>query len=564
MSFSILVKAEYFEIDGIEDALYDNVELVLQSQSFDCEQDAQDNFTAADEFLQEKISQSLQPYGYFSPSIAIELSKATDECLQVVVDAGKPTLIDSIDIELLGEGKDKKVFLDIIDAIEFKKGDIIVDKYYQTLKSKLKVTALDLGYLDAKYQTSSIDIYPEKHQAKIDLAFDTGAAYQFGDIRFIQPTEIMDEDYLAKMIDLQSGDAVLSQSMVDARDALMDTSYFSQVFMELKMDEKQDHSVPLEIRIYPADRMNHTFKVGYSTDTGPRVGYNFDHYRINKFGDQISFESSLSESTKDFAFNLKRPSRKKPTKTAYNFGLGYQESESQGVENKTYKVGVNQERKVSEHWENINYLDLSYQTDEFEGQTKDFWLLVPGVSWVYTRADNLVRPRDGVRWRFNVQGATEHIISDATFIQLNIENNWIQSFGQNHRILTRAGMGQTWVDNSQDLPSSFRYFTGGDQTVRGYAFESIAPEVKGNETPGGINQMVASAEYEYSFSNSWAIASFYDVGSAYNGHFDLRHAAGFGLRWFSPIGPARLDFGFPLSDESNNDFRIHVTFGADF
>jgi len=108
-----------------------------------------------------------------------------------------------------------------------------------------------------------------------------------------------------------------------------------------------------------------------------------------------------------------------------------------------------------------------------------------------------------------------------------------------------------------------RFFAGGDNSVRGYDFETIGPvDADGNVT-GGNNLAVFSLEYDRLISKSWSLAAFVDTGSAFNDFdVDFKTGAGVGIRWYSPLGPIRVDVAHPLG-ESDRSTRLHITLGPD-
>ena len=98
--------------------------------------------------------------------------------------------------------------------------------------------------------------------------------------------------------------------------------------------------------------------------------------------------------------------------------------------------------------------------------------------------------------------------------------------------------------------------SGGDDSIRGYKFESLGPlDVDGNVV-GGNRLAVASIEYEYPIGEQWSVAVFADAGNAYrDGDFNSVSGVGAGLRWHSPLGPIRFDVAFPQDGE---DRGIHA------
>jgi translocation and assembly module TamA len=129
--------------------------------------------------------------------------------------------------------------------------------------------------------------------------------------------------------------------------------------------------------------------------------------------------------------------------------------------------------------------------------------------------------------------------------------------------LARARVGTTLKDELALLPASVRFFAGGDRSVRGYGFENLGPLDANGDVIGGSHLLETSIEIERLVRDQWAVAAFVDRGSAFSGSDpDFSTGVGLGLRWFSPVGPVRLDLAHPLDDADRN-LRIHISLGLD-
>ena len=178
-------------------------------------------------------------------------------------------------------------------------------------------------------------------------------------------------------------------------------------------------------------------------------------------------------------------------------------------------------------------------------------------------ADNSLRPTNGYRLGVELSGANDSLGSDTTFAQAQASAKWIKSFGNRTRLLLRAQLGFTWHSDFIELPPSVRFFAGGDNSIRGFEFESLGPVDENGDVIGGDRLAVASIEYEVPFSASWSGAMFIDSGNAFTGSdFNARTGAGFGVRWRSPLGPIRFDIAWPVNDAEKGP-RLHVSLGAD-
>ncbi|MDF1529045.1 MAG: BamA/TamA family outer membrane protein, partial [Sedimenticola sp.] len=161
-----------------------------------------------------------------------------------------------------------------------------------------------------------------------------------------------------------------------------------------------------------------------------------------------------------------------------------------------------------------------------------------------------------------LKGAEEALFSDVRFFQLQAAAKWIYPLGAG-RLLIRGDTGLTLTEDFEKLPASYRFFAGGDQSVRGYGYQALGPKNTDGTVVGGRYLLSGSVEYEYPIKDDWSAALFVDAGNAVDGwNEELKRSAGVGLRWRSPVGPIRLDLAIP-EDTSEDSFRIHFSMGAD-
>ena len=120
------------------------------------------------------------------------------------------------------------------------------------------------------------------------------------------------------------------------------------------------------------------------------------------------------------------------------------------------------------------------------------------------------------------------------------------------------------------VPTNERLFMGGADTVRGYAEDTLGPLDTTGQATGGLVRWIINEELRFRILRSFQLAGFFDVGSLTNSYtamslFNVRTSAGVGIRYLTPVGPLRLDVGFPIdrrAGESNH--RVHFTFGYVF
>ncbi|MFV2061211.1 MAG: autotransporter assembly complex family protein, partial [Gammaproteobacteria bacterium] len=216
-------------------------------------------------------------------------------------------------------------------------------------------------------------------------------------------------------------------------------------------------------------------------------------------------------------------------------------------------------------WREILALDLQRELFTIAQQDDSSNLVLPSATWSWVVPRGQLYISNGHMLSITTRASSKAIFSDASFAQTDLSTKWIFPISNRSRFLTRARVGLSVVDDVLDLPASFRYFTGGDQSVRGYTFDSLGPKNTAGEVIGGKHLMVASIEFDYRIKGNWSIAAFYDAGNSFNEYKNLNVArgAGFGIRWRTIVGQVRVDFASALS-EPDNPKRLHLSIGPDF
>ena len=121
-----------------------------------------------------------------------------------------------------------------------------------------------------------------------------------------------------------------------------------------------------------------------------------------------------------------------------------------------------------------------------------------------------------------------------------------------------------------DLPADLRFYAGGGGSVRGFAFQKAGELDDENDPIGGRSLFEASGEVRVRVTDTIGVVAFVDAGAAFSSSFpdfddELRIGAGPGLRYFSPIGPFRLDVGFPVNPRNSDDaFQLYISIGQAF
>jgi translocation and assembly module TamA len=155
------------------------------------------------------------------------------------------------------------------------------------------------------------------------------------------------------------------------------------------------------------------------------------------------------------------------------------------------------------------------------------------------------------------------VLSDTSFVRLLLSGKTILPVSDRARLIVRGEAGWMESGNFDKVPPTWRFFAGGDRSVRGYDYQSLGPTDEDGKSIGGSRLLTGSVEMDWRIRERWSGALFLDAGNVGEDNLlsDLPWSLGFGARWYSPVGPIRVDLAFP--QQGDNDFRLHISMGPD-
>lgn len=508
-----------------------------------------------------EITRALQPFGYYRPLIKTELIQTSDNNWRASysVNQGPPLRIGKFSFVISKEMAEDPAFRQLSDKLPLHKGDIFNHLKYETIKTEFARLAAERGYMDARFTEHRVAIDLEAYEARITLHLEGGRRYRFGAVQLDQ--DLLKPQFLQRYIPFEQGSPYHYDELIDLQQALNDSNYFQTVEVSPGQPQTNIAEIPVTIALTPRKPHRYSLGLGYGTDTGARTSFSWEVPRVNRQGHRFNSDAKISEIGYSLSASYRVPVLNPRTdQIIYNIG---QVNEKTDVSDSTVRtIGVNLNRNRGPWRES---LFVNYQVEEFVvGSDKgESTLLMPGLNWSRSWGNNIITSFDGIRFDIGLRGAHEDFISDVSFLQLQGGIKAINRLGQRNRLITRGRIGTTWTQDFHQLPSSARFFAGGAQSVRGFAYQSLGPKDSKGEVIGGNHLMVASIEFEHSLNNKWGAAAFYDIGNAMDNFADkLERGAGLGIRWRSPVGPVRIDLATAVSRD-NHPWRLHISIGPD-
>jgi translocation and assembly module TamA len=550
-------------IEGVDGEVRKNIEARLSLGDEPCDAEPWRLDAGIDQAVRE-IRQAMQAFGYYRPRITPDFqSAAGDHCWHATFDIepGAQVTLRDVDVRLEGEADTDDAFRKLLARLKPTPGSPLRHDRYEALKNGISDLAAARGYFDSRFTLHELRVDPQAGYADIQLLFVSGARYHFGETSVDQ--DVIDDSLLRRYLHYSDDDPYALSALTETSRALSSSGYFDRVLVQPLLDDAKDQRVPIQITVTRSKRHQYTASVGYATDTGPRLGLGYKNRRLNRKGHQFTSDLSLSEViskiTLGYSIPLEHPETDKLT-----FEAGYKHENTDSYRADTTALSATWSHLRRNQW--LEERVLAFGREDYKVGSDDkttSLLLMPGIGWSKTVADNRLYPRKGYRLSFKTRGSLQQVVSDVSFLQLMANAKGVVGLPWRARLIGRVNSGVSFMNEFDQLPASVRFFAGGDNSVRGYAYKSLGPKNADGEVEGGKNLLVGSLEIERPVTEKWGISAFVDSGNAFNGaDVHPQTGVGLGINWRSPVGPIRLDFAHPL-DKDGDRIRIHFVMGPE-
>jgi translocation and assembly module TamA len=546
---------------GLDESLERNARALMPLASAECDA-ARWRIERLFRDSEKKLRAALEALGYYDVEIEKKLDWSRPACWKAEfrVAVGDPVRLRKVSVNIDGAAADDQELRSRISERQLVSGDILNHGHYEAFKKTLIASAQAHGYFDADFERSDVTVDQNAKTADVDILLNSGSRYLFGETIFTE--NILKRELLQGYSDIRPGDPYDAREVSRLYQALSGSGYFGSVLIRAEPVADGSKTVPVNVSLTPGMRRVYSVGIGFTTDFGVHGRLAYADRRRNDKGHQ--FESRLFSSSVNSELTASyRWPRRNPRSDWYNVFGGFQQINTDTSESDKITLGIRKSKNISANWLETRYVNVQNEDFRVADQRDTSRLIIPGINWESTRGSEISRITRGHRMSLDIRGSSDSLGSDTSFLQITASTKWIFPLGKSTRLLTRVDLGATAQDELNELPASVRFFAGGDNSVRGYGYETLGPvDIDGNVI-GGSHLATASIEFDRRIKEKWSVALFADSGSAFdNVNPNFSTGVGLGLRWYSPLGPIRFDVAHPL-DDPDRSIRIHITLGPD-
>jgi translocation and assembly module TamA len=557
---AIRYRVEIAAPEGVADAVRSAVDLVRWQDYEDMTEDLFD-LLARDAVPQAKEAAATQ--GYFSAGIDVKVDRSTRPAhVQIVVTAGKPTIVQSVAIEVDGPANDSPEGRAAIGKLReswlLPKGDTWKQETWTAAKRLAAGTLAASPYAAARIAASEARIDPPLATADLSLTLDSGPPFRIGRID-VQGLQRYSPELVRNFANVQPGDLYSADKVDDYVRRLLASNYFASVQATIDNDVAHADAATVTLSVIEAPTKRFEFGAGYSTDTQYRVSAAYSDVDLDDKGLQLWTSARIESKIQQVDVRFVRP----PTPTGWidTYGAGVQRTDIENLVTRTAAVTVRR-RAIDERRTPAFGIGFYANDQAPQGAPKEssHALYVDG-EYTWRNVDNILEPTRG--WMANVQ--LGYGIPGASTEQFGRTIGRIVGWWpvtRDNQLVARLDAGAVIAQSRVGIPSNFLFRTGGDTTVRGYAFESLGVQ-QGDAVVGGRYYWVGSVEAVHWINQTWGVAAFVDAGNAKDKLSELTPAYGYGVgaRLRTPIGPFRLDVAY---GEQAKSVRLHFSVGLAF
>jgi len=511
--------------------------------------------------------------GYFSPSVAVQLrtadaARSSGRTVSVVVQPGPATVVTDVSIDFSGS-------ITALAQADLQRAAIRANwglpagmRFTQAGWDNAKGQALRrLGaqrFPLAQVALSRADIDPDTQSARLSLTLDSGPAYRFGALR-IDGLKRFDADLVTRIARLKSGAPYDQALLLEAQQRLQDSGYFDSVFVTLQTDgDPSDAAVLVTLR--EATRSKLVLGIGASTDSGARVSVEHTNHQLPVIGWRAVSALVLDRN------NQRASTEWTSTPDADNWRwltsaqVKNDNASDVQVQSQNLRLGRTKAADTIDRNFGLQY-DHSRSTDA--GIVTRAQSVSASYSWTQRNFDSLPFPSAGYGLGAELGGGVTLDDRRAPFLRGVV--HWLGVWplqARAGRLTARTQAGAVLARDSAVLPSTQLFLTGGDTTVRGYAYHDIGSRSATGQTTAGRYLLNGSVEWQRPIlvdgqPSDWESTVFIDGGSVADrpGDFKAKIGIGAGARWRSPVGPLQVDLAYGVATKR---LRLHLTVGFTF
>lgn len=473
-----------------------------------------------------------------------------------------------------------------------KAGDPALSASVLSAKSALVGFFRQQGYAKARVPGRQATVDHSRHVMDVVFQVDVGPLTKFGPVT-VSGTDRLDPDFITARVPFKEGEIFSPEAVARLRRELSNYDVFDSVRIIEADHLTANDELPIEVRVGERLPRFVGFGAKYSTTEGPAANVYWGHRNLFGGAERLRLEAQVSGANVDTINGRTRA--RIMDKLGYRIGASFLKPgiftvkddlvvEAAGLKEitKTYtrqgfigSLGI--KRTFSD--ELTGQIGIDVERAKYTAPTNMYydhsgWYTLVGVpvQMSYDNTGDKLNPTKGIKLSGKVTPYPSFLGSTVDMTKLDATASGYLPLDDDARYVLagRVRFGSIVGPALGDVPPPHRFFAGGGGSVRGYDYQSLGPTNAAGVVIGGRSLFEGSAEVRTKITDTIGIVAFADAGMAFRSSapsFDetLRYSAGLGLRYYTSIGPIRLDVARGLNREQGDPpYGLYISLGQSF
>lgn len=405
----------------------------------------------------------------------------------------------------------------------------------------------------------------------VELTVDPGPPTTFGALA-IEGLEDVDEEYIRRIADWSEGEVYDRRKLEAVRRDLATTNLFRSVRLEEAEQMSEGNRLPVTARLEESKHRTLAAGLNYSTAEGLGVELSWEHRNFFGRQERLRLSAHASEIRQQATAGFRKPNFLRRNQALVLRTTG-RAQETDAFDERTAEAFAGLERQIREVWTVGAGVEANYSRIEENGDTSTFMIVGLPLTVSRDTTNDILDPTKGTRLQLRIAPYYATIERSENFTVAELTGSAYFGIGERDWFVPaiRVRAGTINGPETRQIPAIKRFYSGGGGSVRGYEFQTAGPLDAEGDPVGGRSVLETGLELRWRVSETFGLVPFVEGGTVYDEPTpdfseDLFWAAGLGLRYFTIVGPIRLDVAFPLNGRPNidDDYQIYVSLGQAF
>jgi translocation and assembly module TamA len=506
----------------------------------------------------------LHSHALYNAKVDFRMNMETDPVeIEFTIQSGPVYPIHSIEIE-------PKEFSIPYDILGLEQNTAATPKKILEAEEKLIQWMSKQGYPYA--HLTEKEVTADQHSKSVSIYFqlNPGPLSVFGKAAITGNCRVLDR-FIKQKILWKEGDIFDPEKIRCTVDALNCSGLFSLVQITYPENPPNDGKLPILIEVDEAKHRSVALGLSYSTQRGPGFTVEWENRNFRGMGERLFFDANILQLVQQTTLQYTIPQFLRANQD-FVWTLEAEHDKTEGFEESWVSLSGRIEKQLSP-CSNLSY-GLQYKQLWVSDSDNDgsYGLFKSPIHWRYSTANDCLDPTKGYTLYGKLTPTLQVSKTPFYYTVGHLTASTYQPLKGTPLVLAgRMQFGTIFGSKRKEIAPSERLYAGSETTLRGYQYFTVSPLDKDNNPIGGRSMLVCSLEGRWRINEKWGAALFYDIGNVYNDPIPkferkMLQSVGIGARYYTPVGPIRMDLAFPLNRRKNidNRFQLYFSIGQSF